>query len=149
MKDITHIERPALPWRPEKATECGLDATRHPTWSREEAIAKSKELGRQRFAMFACMTCMSTANRHATWEHDPASCMIRHAERMTMRWGREDEPGEKRRFADELRAIAALIAAHREEFDAIVQSYADVVDLSAHRRKPQAAPNSALRPRPL
>lgn len=54
MKDITHIERSPLPWRPERATECGLDATRHPTWTRAEAQAKHKELGAQRFSLFVC-----------------------------------------------------------------------------------------------
>lgn len=135
MKDITHIERTVLPWRSEKATECGLDASRHPTWTREEAIAKAKELGSQRFSMFACMTCCNTMQRHpASWQDDPASCLVRHAEPMTMRWGREDT-GEKRRFADELRAISMLIETHRDEFDALVESLGEVVDLSQQRRK--------------
>lgn len=132
--DLTHIERPSLPWRPERSTECGLDATRHPTWTREEAQAIAKKLGRKRFSMFACMTCSATAERHSTWEDDPASCMVRHAEKMTMRWSRQ-HPEERRRFADELRAIAALIEAHREEFDALVESYGEVVDLRAHRKE--------------
>ena len=137
MKDLTHIERSPLPWRPERATECGLDATEHPTWTREEAVAKRADLGAQRFSLFACMTCTSTFDRHSTWEIDPASCLVRHAAPMALsRWGRHLEGDEeKRRFADELRAIAALIDAHREEFDALVESLGDVVDLGSRRRK--------------
>lgn len=135
--DLTHIERPSLPWRPERKTECGLDAERHPTWTREQARRIAKELGKKRFSMHVCMTCQGTAERHATWEEDPASCMVRHAQGMTLtRWGQRREASEeKRRFNDELRAIAALIAAHREEFDALVEDLGDVVDLSDRRRK--------------
>ena len=138
MKDITHIERSPLPWRPERATECGLDATRHPTWTRDDAKSKRKEMGRQRFSLFCCMTCLSTMERHSTWEEDPASCLVRHAQPMALsRWGRRGETKEEvRRFADELRAIAALIERHREEFDALVGDYGDVVNLMDARRRP-------------
>lgn len=131
--DITHIERSPLPWRPERSTECGLDATRHPTWTRDEAAKLAKDLGRQRFSMIVCMTCFGTADRHSTWEEDPASCMVRHAQRMTQRWGREYAP-EKRRFADELRAIATLVERHRDEFDALVGDYGEVMSIGDAQR---------------
>lgn len=134
MKDLTHIERSPLPWRPERATECGLDATKHPTWSRDEAQAKQQEMGKQRFSLFVCMTCMGTASRHYTWEDDPASCLVRHAQPMALGVYRRDHTEEKRRFADELRAIAALIEAHRDEFDALVHDLGDVVDLRRRQR---------------
>lgn len=134
--DLTHIERPPLPWRPENKTECGLDASRHPTWTRDEALEVQERVGKRRFAMHVCMTCAPVAGRHATWEEDPAACLIRHAKKMTYsRWGRIGAPdGEKRRFADELRAIAALIDAHREEFGDLVNGYSEVVDLAEMRR---------------
>lgn len=138
MKDITHIERPNLPWRNECSTECGLDAVKHPTWTRAEAIAKFKELGRQRFSLFVCMTCFNTANRHSTWEEDPASCMLRYCEKHSMRWRRDDD-GEHRHFADELRALAMLVEAHRAEFDELVGGLGDATDLSALRTAKQAA----------
>lgn len=143
MKDITHIERSPLPWRPERATECGLDASRHPTWTREEAAEKQRALGTQRFSMFACMTCLNTAGRHAMWETDPASCMVRHAAPMAVgMWGFPQEADhEKRRFADELRAIAALIANHREEFDALVSGLGEVVDIDSARKARRASGN--------
>jgi hypothetical protein len=137
VKDITHIERSPLPWRPERATECGLDASRHPTWTREQAKEKEKALGRQRFSLFVCMTCFCTMDRHSTWQEDPASCLVRHASPMaTTRWGRGLEPDfEKRRFADELRAISALVAEHREEFDALVGNLSEVVDIREAQRR--------------
>ena len=52
---------------------------------------------------------------------------------MARRWGIEPDP-EKRRFADELRAIATLVENHREEFDRLVEEYGDVVDLKDARR---------------
>lgn len=135
MKDITHIVRPNLPWRDENQTECGLDATRHPTWTRNEVRAKGKELGRQRLSMFVCMTCLGTAERHRTWEEDPASCMNRYAERMSTRWI-HDNDDERRRFRDELVAIALLIDAHRPEFDELVTGLSQVDDMAtlANRR---------------
>jgi hypothetical protein len=109
----------------------------HPTWTRDEAIAKQKEMGVQRFSLFACMTCARTASNHATWDEDPASCFVRHATPMALsRWGARRTPtAEQRWFADELRAIAMLIEAHREEFDALVESLGEVVDLAAMRGK--------------
>lgn len=134
--DLTHIERPSLPWRRENKTECGLDASRHPTWTRDEAEAVEKKIGKIRFSMHVCMTCKPTVGRHASWDEDPAACLIRHAEKMShSRWGYIKQPSDvQRRFADELRAIAALVEAHREEFDALVESYGDVVDLAERRR---------------
>lgn len=128
MKDITHIERSNLPWHSERVTECGLDATRHPTWTRDEAIAKAREMGRQRFSLFACMTCTSTAERHATWESSPASCMARYTEKA--RWNRGDEGAP---FDAELRAIALLIEEHRAEFDETVAGLLSAGDLAAKR----------------
>lgn len=124
MKDITHIQRPNLPWRSDQLTECKLDATRHPTWTRDEAIAKARELGQQRFAMVVCITCMNTANRHRTWDEDPASCLERYVGSV---WGMKDD--ESQRLDHELRAIAMLIEAHRDEFDATVADLAGAVSL--------------------
>lgn len=138
MKDLTHVERSLLPWRRERITECGLDASRHPTWTREAALTKAKEYGRQRFSLFVCMTCWQCVERHATWDEDPASCMVRHAEPMRA-WGGPSE--QKRLFADELRAIAALIETHREEYDHMVKSFGEIVELrSATARARLRAP---------
>lgn len=129
MKDITHIERSNLPWRDERATECGLDRDRHPTWTRDEAIAKAREMGKQRFAMVVCMTCMNTAERHRTWDEDPVSCMDRYASR----WNDHDRP----KLTAELRAMALLVEVHRAEFDDAVTALTTatpMADLRAARK---------------
>lgn len=139
--DITHVVRSNLPWRSEHLTECGLDADRHPTWTRGEAIQTLKDLGSQRFSLFVCMTCWHTAERHDTWEDDPASCMARYADRLSLRWGTHRDDSEKRRFADELRAIAALVEAHRAEFDSLVEAFGQhvqITDLRQRRRQRRA-----------
>lgn len=136
--DLTHIERSSLPWRPEHKTECGLDASRHPTWTREEAAKLKNDLGSRRFSMHVCMTCDGTASRHQTWEEDPASCMVRHAHPLVRGWGGSGRPVEARRFADELRAIAGLIEAHRDEFDALVKSFGEVAHIDDARRQAAA-----------
>ncbi len=130
MRDpVTHIERSRLPWHSERVTECGLDVTRVQTWTRDEAIAKARELGRQRFSLFACMTCTGTVERHRTWEDDPVSCMERHCGK----WSYRHEEDGYRKFSAELRAIATLIDNHRGEFDAIVAALLEAPALDARR----------------
>lgn len=136
---LHHIERSRLPWHDERKTECGLDPSTMPTWTRDEAIAQSRKLGRQRFSLFCCMTCAHTVERHATWDQDPASCLVRFAERNTLRrWGGYTENEDAARFAAELRAIAALIEAHRDEFDETVAGLLDTTSLDAARTAKQA-----------
>jgi hypothetical protein len=68
--------------------------------------------------MLTCMTCADTASRWATWDNEPRQALQREIEwegHGRYRWGR-NERGT--RLRDELLAIAALIEAHREEFDA-------------------------------
>lgn len=119
---VDHILRPRLPWRPVNTpaiTECGYDASKVKTLTRAEFFQREKELGKQRTAMLTCMTCADTARRWGRWEDDPRLAMQREIE-----WergsayysrGREDRGCLLR---DELDAIATLIEAHREEFDA-------------------------------
>jgi hypothetical protein len=115
---VDHILRPQLPWRREGGiTECGYDASKVQTLTRDEYFARVKELGQQRAAMLTCMTCGDTARRWGTWEDDPRKALQREAEWETYgRWGSRDDRGV--RLRDELLAIADLIEDHREEFDA-------------------------------
>ena len=119
---VDHIKRPNLPWRePSRVTECGLNADSVKTLSREDYFARLKDLGQQRTAMLTCMTCGDTARRHGTWADDPRAAVAREIEWEGVRsgWGR---PSDKRgvRMKDELTAIAALIEAHKDEFEAAV-----------------------------
>lgn len=113
---VDHILRPQLPWRRDGGiTECGYDASKVKTLTRDEYGARLKDLGQQRSAMLTCMTCGDTARRWGTWEDDPRKAVQREIE-WECRWRGRDEHGV--RLRDELLAIAELIGAHREEFDA-------------------------------
>lgn len=119
---VDHIMRPSLPWRhPDEGaiTECGYDASKVKSLTREEFFQREKELGRQRTAMLTCMTCSDTARRWQTWDTDPRQALERE-----IGWERGGGFRERNdrgvRLKDELICIAALIEAHREEFDAAV-----------------------------
>lgn len=114
---VDHILRPRLPWRNNDGaiTECGYDASKVKTLTREEYLQRRKELGQQRCALLTCMTCAGTAQRHATWEQDPRLALRREIEWEAPGWrGAGDRNGT--RLRDELLAIAALIEAYRDEF---------------------------------
>lgn len=116
---VDHILRPQLPWRSDAGiTECGYDASKVPTLTREAYFARLKEFGQQRSAMVTCMTCSDTARRRGAWDDDPRQAMEREIE-WEIRWRQKDHGV---RLRDELLAIADLIAAHREEFDAHVSN---------------------------
>lgn len=143
---VDHIARPSLPWRTDmpSITECGYDATKVKTITREEYVARYKELGQQRCAMFTCMTCAQTAGRYGTWEDDPRAALHREIEwEGRGRWAHADR-GQL--LKDELLAIAALIDAHRDEFDASVkatEARRDWLSLKAAKdRKPKGPTNA-------
>jgi len=115
---VDHILRPQLPWRTGPGiTECGYNAEKVPTLTRAAYFERLKDLGQQRCAMMTCMTCAQTASRWGAWSDDPRPAMQRELEWEGVRYGRTDR-GE--RLRDELLAIAALIEAHPDEFDAHV-----------------------------
>lgn len=117
---VDHIERPRLPWRAAgTVTECGFDASKVKTLTREEFFQREKDLGQQRAAMLTCMTCSTTARRWGRWTDDPRLALQREIEWEGVRYSREDRG---HRLKDELIAIAALIEAHRQEFDAHVSA---------------------------
>jgi len=121
---VDHILRPSLPWRrlgEGSITECGYDASKVKTLTREEFFTRLKELGQQRTAMLTCMTCSDTAKRWGTWDDDPRLALQREIEweRGGAYWSRgRDDRGT--RLKDELTAINSLIENHREEFSALV-----------------------------
>lgn len=115
---VDHILRPRLPWRTDEGaiTECGYNAAKVKALTRDEAVRRFKELGKQRFAMFTCMTCMDTAERWGTWDADPRKALQREID-WECQWRRTDHGA---RLRDELLAIADLIETHRDEFAAKV-----------------------------
>jgi hypothetical protein len=131
---LHHIERETLPWRPDaRRTLCGRDATELPTWTRDEAKANARRLGRQRFSLFACMTCTSVFDLHVPWEESPAECVRGYLDRVG-RW-RVTDAAELERLNAEFRAIAMLIEAHRGEFDDAVNGLLGMVSLDEKRRR--------------
>lgn len=136
---VDHIERPILPWREAASvTECGLDATKVKTLTREEYFQRFKDLGRQRTALLTCMTCCTTAENWGRWSDDPRTALQREIAWEGTRYAREDRG---QRLKDELLAIAALVEAHREEFDGLVTA--------AGQRREWLARKAAMEKRPV
>lgn len=114
---VDHVLRPRLPWRSGDGaiTECGYDAAKVKAITRDELLARLRDMGRQRTAILTCMTCVETSTRWSSWEHDPREAIEREIQwEKRGRWSSEDR-GKRLRF--ELLAVAALIEAHRSEFD--------------------------------
>lgn len=117
---VDHVLRPQLPWRTTDGaiTECGYDATKVKAISREALAARLKDMGQQRTAILTCMTCVDTATRWVTWDDDPRQALEREIQwEHRGRWSRNDRG---KRLFFELRALAALVHTHREDFDEIV-----------------------------
>lgn len=147
---LEHVERPQPPWRDLHLTECGRDTATVPVITRDQLIAKVKHQGQQRAAFTTCMTCWQRCRYTQAWDTNPVSCLMREAaryEHISMRRAlftdRKLAPPENQRiteagrFRDELLAIAALIDAHRDEFDEFVAGLGDTVQLDAARRAKQ------------
>jgi len=129
---IEHVQRPRIPWRKdEPLTECGLSVTGPHVLTRETFLRKLKEQGVQRAMLSTCYTCGETAQRHPDWNKSPSGCI----DRETGGFGHR----EKSKTLDrELRALAALVARHPEEFDELLRDVIEVVSLDEHRRNPRA-----------
>lgn len=126
-----HIIRADLPWRKAELTECGRNINSVKGWTTMADIAdRVKRLGKQRTAFTVCMTCYSTGWNYQNWEQDPIDVMRRHC----VRYGR-DSVADNAKLRDELRAVAALIEAHRDEFDGFIEDLAGTIDLASRRRR--------------
>lgn len=121
---IDHVRRPDLPWREATVTECGKPIVDVASCITRPAMrAKFAREGRQRAAFTTCMTCLHTGDRWPEWQDDPVKALGRYFYMF-----RGDE-----QLADELRALAALVEAHRDEFDAYMAGLKDTVNLTAAR----------------
>jgi hypothetical protein len=130
---VDHVERGALPWRQVELTECGLPVADHPVITRDAYVARYKAWGRERTMFTVCRTCANTAANYKPWDEDPVQTIKREAERCGW-YPRADDLGRDL-FTRELRAIAALIEAHREEFDGYVEGLAETVSLDRARQQ--------------
>ena len=119
---LDHIERPRLPWRSphEPAmTECGYDASKVKTLSREAFAARLRDYGIQRAGLVTCMTCIQTFQRHPDWEQEPRLALAREINWEVQWWtpsiGARETNGC--RLRDELLALARLAQTHPEAFE--------------------------------
>lgn len=121
---VDHVIRPTLPWRMTGValTECGYDASKVKTISRDELIARLKDYGQQRTAILTCMTCVETATRWRTWDQDPRDALDRE-----IQWERRrDLKDTERSLRAELSALAELADSHRDEFEEAVARHKGV-----------------------
>lgn len=122
---LDHVVRVMLPWRTDSLTECGKQASTVKNISRDELAARIKKHGQQRTAFTVCMTCCDRTRYAQPWAEEPEAVLEREIRRV------QGKPGDLRR---ELLAVAALIDAHRDEFDAYVTGLAGAPSLAEHRR---------------
>lgn len=129
---LTHIARPPLPWRDSGKTICGKPISQYAEGlviNLADAHMSVRRMGKQRFALTHCMTCASNADRWDTWENNPRGRLAREI-------GYEGITKVDPIIEHEIRAFALLIEAHRDEFDALVESFASggVVTMDSLRR---------------
>lgn len=144
---VDHITRTVLPWRTEaELTECGkpvADLTGRLV-TRDEAVARIKRIGQKRAAFTLCMTCASTSDRHRNMHaltEDSVAAVARSTDGVRHAYppyhGREETTQwrERERLRGEFEAIAALIEAHREEYEGYLAGREQTVSLADRRRK--------------
>lgn len=134
---VDHIVRSRLPWRDPSApsiTECGYDAAKVRSITRDQHAARVKEFGKQRAAMFTCMTCAQTVENWETWDEDPRRAVGREVEWESCRWGKNERGCQ---LKDELESLAELAANHAAEFSELIRKRREQRDWNARKEKPQ------------
>jgi hypothetical protein len=137
-----HVIRERLPWRSDDLTECGRPVSDVAgVITHEQLVWRVNQYGKQRTAFTVCMTCYTAANHSPQWATNPTGALTRDMRRGFSMVYREFDrdtgtygPVKVDRLSAELHAIAALIDAHREEFDQRVES-ATQAALFAERRR--------------
>lgn len=139
---LDHVARPPLPWRSadQALTECGQRAADTSVIDLDELAARWRRLGQQRASLTVCMTCfnrVSWAGRTVhqdSWDERPERLLAREIDRVGR--SRSDAGhADREALRLELRALAMLADAHRDEFDAAVAGMRDATDLSAWREQ--------------
>lgn len=134
MTPLAHLLRPAPPWRTATPlTECGRPGNDVAALTTVDEIrALIRKVGQLRAAMSTCMTCAQSADRNPAWDVSPSAVLAREVP-AHVRW-HAGARAQVHGLDTELRAIAALIEAHREEYDATLDGLGQTADLNAHRR---------------
>ncbi|MDO8391035.1 MAG: hypothetical protein Q7V57_11140 [Actinomycetota bacterium] len=135
--DLHHITRTNLPWRDATRTVCGKPISQYRpdlVITLADAQSMQRRLGQQRFALAICMTCANNVGHWAEWDANPIMRFQREINGNGMGRDRDDQVVE-----NELRAVAALIERHREEFDDMVTALSDgsVITMQQLRRNRQ------------
>ena len=127
-EECDHVARPNVPWRTDRFTQCGqhIDDVAS-VLSLADLESRIQRDGHAQTVITMCRTCWDSRDT-ARWESNPVGVVAREAVRVGIGSREPSTRPEARRFNDELRAIAALIEAHRSEFDA----YLNELDASTH-----------------
>jgi hypothetical protein len=107
----SHVWRPSLPWRTAIQTECGLfpKGELAERCVQRDAIdsfphyEKGSYWARRGYLNGLCFTCQDVVKAWPTWDKNPVRCLARESGRTPINF--------------ELRALAALVDAHRDEFN--------------------------------
>ena len=121
---LNHIERPLPPWSHcDSKTQCGRARNDVAAiQSIAEFVAAVKRDGQQRLAYVTCMTCWNASTYQAyEWDQEPSGTLRRYLSSASQDDGRV--------IRRELRALARLVDAHRDEFDALVVGLTAVRDI--------------------
>jgi hypothetical protein len=151
--NLDHLVRHLPPWRAHEdaVTECGRPVTEVQSIATVDEIrARIKRVGQARAAFTVCMTCADRIRWVKSWEQDPISVLARDIKRVgEAETGHVPRDGDgqrlSRRHAEraaltaELRALAALAAAHPDEFRGYITGLASATDLTARRQQRRAA----------
>lgn len=161
---VDHIARLPLPWR-ETAdlTECGRPVIDYPgrIITRDDLARRIRDVGKQRTAFSTCMTCTDTVQRWQPIRRDDRAGLLALAREIeavqyatpprprtvystTERGARDhqhavDRWARKARLIAELDAVVALIAAHRDEYDAYLSGLAETTSLDEARQRTRRA----------
>lgn len=135
---LEHVVRPPLPWRASDKTVCGRAVTDvEVVVTLAEMTAKVKREGKARAAYTSCMTCWDNSTRHQFgWAESPSTVLWDHAYQGV--WMHYRAPTAPTLLDRELWAIAALVAEHRDQFDALVAAMGETGGLAERREARRA-----------
>lgn len=129
---LDHIARVELPWRNgTPRTECGLTGT--PALTADEFVAKARREGQRRTALTTCMTCFD--RRVYAGRLVERDGLLEVLAREVTRVQRSSGPDARDELERELAAIVALVAAHRDEFDGLLEGLEHTTSLDKARQR--------------
>ncbi len=100
----------------------------------EELEDRITRHGQRRAAFTVCSQCWDNRSL-ANWHTNPVRVIAREAVRAGLGDREPSTRPEASQFGKELHAIAALIDAHRNEFDGYVAALGAAVSITNHRRR--------------